>query len=143
MTDYQPAAPGYPPAAQPLSPADEKLWSTLAHVGNVLGFLPSLLIFLILGPRGAKVKQESREALNFVITATIAVIALTIVTAVVTGIASAAPSGIGLLFGLIALLTGLVQFAVYVLVIVFSIVAAVRVNNGGSYRYPISLRLVK
>lgn len=143
MTDPQPAAPGYPPAAQPLSPADEKLWSTLAHVGNVLGFLPSLLIFLILGPRGAKVKQESREALNFVITATIAVIALTIVTAVVTGIASAAPSGIGLLLGLIALLIGLVQFAVYVLVIVFSIVAAVRVNNGGSYRYPISLRLVK
>ena len=38
---------------------------------------------------------------------------------------------------------GLVQFAVYVLVIVFSIVAAVRVNNGGSYRYPISLRLIK
>lgn len=143
MTDPQPASPGYPPAAQPLSPADEKLWSTLAHVGNVLGFLPSLLIFLILGPRGATVKQESREALNFVITATIAVIALTIVNAVVTGIASAAPSGIGLLFGLIALLIGLVQFAVYVLVIVFSIVAAVRVNNGGSYRYPISLRLVK
>lgn len=143
MTDPQPAAPGYPPAAQPLSPADEKLWSTLAHVGNVLGFLPSLLIFLILGPRGATVKQESREALNFVITATIAVIALTIVSAIVTGIASAAPSGIGLLFGLIALLIGLVQFAVYVLVIVFSIVAAVRVNNGGSYRYPISLRLIK
>lgn len=138
MTDYQPAA-----AAQPLSPADEKLWSTLAHVGNILGFLPSLLIFLILGPRSATVKQESREALNFVITATIAVIGLTIVSAIVGGIASAAPSGIGLLFGLLALLIGLVQFAVYVLVIVFSIVAAVRVNSGGSYRYPISLRLVK
>lgn len=138
MTDYQPAA-----AAQPLSPADEKLWSTLAHVGNILGFLPSLLIFLILGPRSAKVKQESREALNFVITATIAVIGLTIVSAIVGGVASAAPSGIGLLFGLLALLIGLVQFAVYVLVIVFSIVAAVRVNSGGSYRYPISLRLVK
>ncbi|WP_375407410.1 DUF4870 domain-containing protein [uncultured Amnibacterium sp.] len=143
MTDPQPASPGYPPAAQPLSPADEKLWSTLAHVGNVLGLLPSLLIFLILGPRGPKVKQESREALNFVITAIIAIVALAIIGAIASGIGAAAPSGIGLLFGLITLLIGLVQFAVYVLVIVFSIVAAVRVNNGGSYRYPFALRLIK
>jgi uncharacterized Tic20 family protein len=137
MTDYQPAA------AQPLAPADENLWSTLAHVGNVLGFLPSLLIFLILGPRSARVKQESREALNFVITAIIAFVALAIVSAILSGIASASPSGIAVLFGLLILLVGLVQFAVYVLVIVFSIVAAVRVNNGGSYRYPFSLRLIK
>jgi hypothetical protein len=138
MTDYQPSA-----AAQPLSPADEKLWATLAHVGNVLGFLPSLLILLILGPRSARVKEESREALNFVITAILALVALSIINAIISGIAYAAPSGVALLFGLLALLIGLVQFAIYVLVIVFSIVAAVRVNNGGSYRYPVSLRLIK
>jgi len=138
MSDYQPAA-----AARPLSPADENLWSTLSHVGNILGFLPSLLIFLILGPRSARVRQESREALNFVITAIIALVALAIVGAVVTGLYWASPNGIDVIFGLLGLLINLVQFAVYVLVIVFSIVAAVRVNNGGSYRYPFALRLIK
>jgi uncharacterized Tic20 family protein len=138
MTDYQPAA-----SVQPLSPADEKLWSTLAHVGNVLGFLPSLLIFLILGPRSGHVKQESREALNFVITIAIAEIALGIVSFVLGAIATAAPNAIAVLFLLLGLLVGLLQFAGYILLIVLSIVAAVRVNNGGTYRYPLSLRLIK
>jgi uncharacterized Tic20 family protein len=130
-------------SAPPLSPADENLWSTLAHIGNVIGFLPSLLIFLILGPRSPRVRQESREALNFVITGLIAWVALWIAGAVVGGIANALPSGIGLLFGLIGLLIGLAAFAVWVVVVVLSIVAAVRVNSGGSYRYPFSLRLIK
>ena len=145
MTDYQPAAPDFQPGApaQPLSPADEKLWSTLAHVGNIVGFLPSLLIFLILGPRSAQVKEQSREALNFVITIAIAEVALVVLSIIIGAIADAAPSGIGLLIGLVGLLIGLVQFAVYVALIVFSIVGAVRVNAGGSYRYPFSLRLIK
>jgi uncharacterized Tic20 family protein len=138
MTQSQPAY-----STQPLSPADENLWSTLAHLGNVLGFLPSLLILLILGPRSARVRQESREALNFVLTALIVWIALWVVGIVVGTIANAAPSGIGLLFVLLGLLVGLAEFAVWVLLVVFSIVAAVRVNSGASYRYPFSLRLIK
>jgi uncharacterized Tic20 family protein len=138
MTESQPGA-----DVQPLSPADAKLWSTLAHVGNVVGFLPSLLILLILGPRSARVREESREALNFVITAIIAEVVLVVVSVVLGAIVSNAPPAIVLLFALIALLIGLVEFAVYVALIAFSIVAAVRVNNGGSFRYPFSLRLVK
>ena len=138
MTESQPTA-----AAQPLNPADEQLWSTLAHVGDVIGLLPSLLIFLILGPRSARVRQESREALNFVITAIIAWVALLVVGRILCVLVRTAPSGVGLIFGLRGLLVGLAQFAVWVLVVVFSIVAAVRVNNGGSYRYPFALRLVK
>jgi hypothetical protein len=138
MTQSQPAA-----AAQPLSPADEKLWSTLAHVGNVIGFLPSLLIFLILGPRSARVRQESREALNFVITAAIAYIALAILGVILGVLRANSPGGIDLIFGLLGLLDGFAEFAVWILLVVFSIVAAVRVNNGGSFRYPLSLRLIK
>ena len=137
MTQYEPAA------AQPLSPADEKLWSTLAHVGNIIGFLPSLLIFLILGDRGAHVRQESKEALNFVITATIAYVVLLVLSGILGIVGANAPSGISLIFGLLGLLVGLAEFAVWILLVVFSIVAAVRVNNGGSYRYPFSLRLIK
>jgi uncharacterized Tic20 family protein len=138
MTESQPTSP-----ARPLSPSDENLWSTLAHIGNVLGFLPSLLILLILGPRSTRVRQESREALNFVITAIIVWVALWVVGIVVGSIADAAPSVIGLLFVLLGLLIGLAEFAVWVLLVVFSIVAAVRVNSGASYRYPFSLRLIK
>ena len=137
MSESQPAY-----SAPPLSSADENLWSTLAHIGNVVGFLPSLLILLILGPRSRRVRQESREALNFVITAFIAWIALWIAGAVVGGVANALPPAVGLVFGLIGLLIGLASFAVWVLVVVFSIVAAVRVNGGASYRYPFSLRLI-
>lgn len=138
MTQSQPGG-----AAQPLSPADETLWSTLAHVGNIVGFLPALLIFLILGPRSVRVREESKEALNFVITAAIAYVALVILGVIVGTIGANAPSGVGLLFGLTGLLVGLAEFAVWILLVVFSIVAAVRVNNGGSYRYPLSLRLIK
>lgn len=138
MTDYQPAA-----AIRPLSPSDENLWSTLAHVGNIIGILPSLLIFLILGPRSERVKQESREALNWVITVAIAEVALLILWTIVGAIAATAPRGIDLLFGLIAGLVWLVIFAVGIVNVVFSIVAATRVSSGGSYRYPFALRLVK
>ena len=138
MSESQPG-----PAAQPLSPADETLWSTLAHVGNVLGFLPSLLILLILGPRSTRVRQESREALNFVLTATIALVALWVLGAVVDTLYAGLPRGIDLIFGLLGLLVRLAQFAVWVVVVVFSILAAVRVNSGGTYRYPVALRLVR
>jgi uncharacterized Tic20 family protein len=138
MTESQPAA-----AAQPLSPADEKLWSTLAHIGNIIGFLPSLLIFLILGPRSLRVREESKAALNFVITAIIVWVALWIVGGIINALYSVTPSGLDIVFLLLGFIIGLAQFAVWILLIVFSIVAAVRVNAGGSFRYPVSLHLIK
>ncbi|WP_375387861.1 DUF4870 domain-containing protein [uncultured Amnibacterium sp.] len=138
MSQVPPGAP-----APPLSPADEKLWSTLAHIGNIVGFLPSLLILLILGPRSPRVREASKEALNFVITAILAWVALWIVGLVVTVIYINTPSGVDVIFGLLGTLINLAQFAIWVLVVVFSIVAAVRVNAGGSFRYPVSLRLIK
>ena len=130
-------------APAPLSASDERLWASLAHFGNILGFLPSLLIFLILGPRSTLVKEQSREALNFVITAAIAFAVVYVVGLVVGGIAGAAPNAVAVLFALISLLIGLVGFAVWVTYVVFSIIAGVRVNGGGVFRYPFSLRLVR
>ena len=141
----QPLPPPPPASAgQPLTPPDENTWSTVAHIGNIVGFLPSLLIFLILGPRSARVKTEAREALNFVITATAAWIALAIVGAVFFGVyLTSSSDALDVILSLVRGLISLLQFAIWVLVIVFSIVAAVRVNKGGSYRYPLSLRLIK
>jgi uncharacterized Tic20 family protein len=138
MSESTPVSPGLP-----LSPADANLWSTLAHIGNVVTPVPPLLIFLILGPRSARVRQESREALNFGITAFLGLIALWILGGVVNAIYSALPSGIDIFFGLLGLLITLAEFAIWVVVVVFAILAAVRVNAGGSYRYPFALRLIK
>ncbi|MGT2426801.1 DUF4870 domain-containing protein [Amnibacterium kyonggiense] len=129
-------------AAPPLTPADEQLWSTLAHLGNIVGFVPSLLILLVLGPRSARVRQESREALNFVITATIAWVALLIVGRVLGVLYDALPTGIDLVFGLLGFLVGLAQLGIWLVVVVLAIAAAVRIGNGGSFRYPLALRLV-
>ena len=72
MTDQPPANP-YSAAPQPLSPADEKLWATLVHVGGIFfGFIPSLIGFLVLGNRGPFVRGHSATALNFQLTMIIA-----------------------------------------------------------------------
>lgn len=132
-----------PYAAQPLSPSDEKLWASLAHFGNILGLLPSLLIFLILKDRSVRVRQESKEALNWIITVAIAIVALVIVGIFFTIFIAFLPSGIDVIFILLNGLVGFLYFAVYVVNIIFSIIGGVRVNGGGSYRYPVNLRLIK
>ena len=132
-----------PYAAQPLSPSDEKLWASLAHFGNILGLLPSLLIFLILKDRSVKVRQESKEALNWIITVAIAFVALIIIGTIFTVLGAALPSGIDIIFGLLGGLVGFLYFALYVVNIIFAILGGVRVNQGGSYRYPFNLRLIK
>ncbi len=142
MSASQPSPPPRPTPVRPLSPADEQLWSVLAHVGNVLWFLLSLLILLILGPRSTRVRQEAKEALNASITATIAWVVLQVAGAVVGAVGAHAPIGIDLLFILTGGLISLLQFAVWVLLVVLSVVAAVRVSSGGGFRYPLALRLI-
>jgi uncharacterized Tic20 family protein len=102
----------------------------LAHFGGVLGILPSLIIWLIFKDRGAKTNVEGKEALNFQITVTIVQIVLYILGTLLAIIF------IGFLFYLLA-------FVVWVATVIFSILGGVKVNAGGSYRYPVSIRLIK
>jgi len=117
MTDSAPA-----PAA-PLSENDDKLWASLAHLGGILGFLPALIIWLVLKDRGAKVNVEAKEALNFQLTILIAYIVGAVLSVVIIG--------------------GLISLAAWVLALIFSIIGFTRVNAGGSYRYPFAIRLIK
>lgn len=117
MTEATPA-----PAA-PLSEAEDKQYAGLAHLLGILGILPSLIIFLVFKDRGAKTNVESKEALNFQITMLGAEIIGYILTFVLIGL--------------------LIIPAVYVVRIIFSIIAFMKVNEGGSYRYPFALRLIK
>ena len=130
MTDpAQPAQPAPQPAA-PLTEAEDKQWASFAHLGGILWLLPSLIIWLIFKDRGVRTNVEAKEALNWQITFLIGWVALTIIGTILLFV------GIGIIFTLLS-------WALYILNVVFSILGFVKVNNGGSYRYPFALRLIK
>ncbi|MEO8908130.1 MAG: DUF4870 domain-containing protein [Microbacteriaceae bacterium] len=158
----QPSAPGQPGAqqpyaaaeAEPFTAAQDKQYAMWAHLGGavsilafftgwlaILAIVPALVIYLVFGKRGTLTKQEAKEALNFQITMVAAMIIWAILAAIITT---------ALLFSLnlalwttVILILALVGWALVVLDVVFSIVAAMRVNGGGSYRYPFAIRFIK
>lgn len=133
MTDAPPPT----VAAAPLTAAEDKLWASLAHFGGIVGILPSLIVFLVFRERGERTKQESREALNWQITFTSGWIALSIIGAIISFVAySARVYVVGDLVGYLPLIWWIVNA-------VLSVLGGVKVQGGGSYRYPFALRLVK
>ena len=117
----QQGAQGY---SQELSPSDQRLWATLAHIGGILfSVIGPLVVFLVQKDKGLYVTEQSKEALNFQITLLIGYVVSGVLTIVVIGI-----------IGLVVL---------PVLAIVFGIIAAIAANKGENYRYPLTLRLVK
>ena len=118
----QPAAGPQQPyaAAAPLDPAQDKQWASFAHLGGILWFLPSLIIWLVFKDRGRLTDQEAKEALNWQITWIIAWVASQIIGIIIGSFTF----GIGyLIFGL------LIPWALYILNLVFSILGFVRVNS--------------
>ncbi|WP_157156370.1 MULTISPECIES: DUF4870 domain-containing protein [unclassified Diaminobutyricimonas] len=108
---------------QPLSPADEKLWATLIHLGGIFfSFVPALIGYLVFKDRGPFVRDHARVALNFQITMIIAYI--------VGGITS------------ILLIGFLILAAAGILVVVFSIIAAITANRGEYYKYPLTIPFI-
>ncbi|MRI89910.1 DUF4870 domain-containing protein [Aggregicoccus sp. 17bor-14] len=104
----------------PAPTQDEKTWGLLSHLsGILLGFLGPLIAMLVKGKESAWINTQAKEALNFEITA---LLAYTVIGAITCG------------FGLLLL---------WPLVTVFHIIAAMKANNGETYRYPATLRLVK
>lgn len=111
-------------AAQPLSPSDEKLWSTLVHIGGIFfNFLPALIGYVVLKERGPFVRQHTGTALNFQLTLLIA-------------------SAVGVVT-LVILIGFLILAAVGVANLVFSILAAVAANKGEFYEYPLAIKFIK
>jgi uncharacterized Tic20 family protein len=140
MTEATPA----PAPAGPLSEAEDKQWASFAHLGGILFILPSLIIFLVFKDRGAKTKVEAKEALNWQITFAILWIVAQIIVAIITAIAVGAAIATGAygatgITGILWLLPG----AVWVVNVIFSILGFVKVNSGGSYRYPFAFRFIK
>ena len=122
----QPQQPYGAQPQQPLRPDEEKTWSLLAHLGGILfSFLAPLVVWLVFKGRGPFLDDQAKEALNFQITVVIAYIAAGILAGITVGVLFFLP------------------FVVGIAALVFSILAAVAVNKGQWYRYPLTLRLVK
>ena len=128
-----PPPPPPPPAPEPLPgtpSAEARQWALFAHLsalagmiipfGNIIG---PLIIWQVKKAEFPFVDDQGKEALNFNITAALAFLVAMALTIVLIGV----------------LLMPLVGIAW----LVFTILAAIKANNGESYRYPVSLRLVK
>jgi uncharacterized Tic20 family protein len=111
--------------------AEERQWALVAHLSGLVasalggfGFLGPLVVWLVKKDQSVFVADQAKEALNFQIAVTIALLVsfgIAIVTCV--GAILLPIVGIGSL--------------------VFSIVAAVEANKGVYYRYPYSIRLIQ
>ena len=114
---------------QPLSPDQERLWATLAHLLSfvaayiALGFLAPLIVLLLFGQRSPYVRAHAVESLNFNLS--------WLLYAIV---------GVLLIFIGIGILILIALGIAYVILIV---VASIRANNGVFYRYPLTIRFVR
>jgi uncharacterized Tic20 family protein len=113
---------GYVPTTE-MTPADQRLWATLTHIGGVLfGFLAPLITYLVLKDRGAFVRAHTAAALNFQLTILIAYVVGYILVFIIIG--------------------GLVVLAAAVVSIIFGIMAAIAANKGEFYTYPMAIKFV-
>ncbi|MFB2582104.1 DUF4870 domain-containing protein [Herbiconiux sp. P15] len=118
------------PVQAPLSPAEDKQWAMLGQLGGILGWIPPLIIWLIFKDRGPLTNQEAKESLNFQITVAIFVVGLYIIGTILAFIF------IGFLFYFLA-------WAVQIVGLILAIIAGVKVNGGGTYRYFFNFRFIK
>jgi uncharacterized Tic20 family protein len=121
-----PQSAGQPPAGAPLDDAQTRQWAGLAHLGGILWIVPGLIIWLVFRERSGFVNQEGKKAVNFQITLLIALVAIAILNIVL-------PS----------FLVSLLQLAVWIVSLLFSIQGYQAVQRGQAYRYPFSLELIK
>ncbi len=97
--------------------------AVLAQIlGIFLGFIGPLIIYLVT-PNEGYTKTESKEALNFWITITIAYVIGAVLTFILIG--------------------GLIMAAAGIYGIIMAIIAAMACSKGEDYRYPFAIRLIK
>lgn len=129
----RPPNPGPTPPAYgapvPLDDAQTRQWAGLAHLGGILGFVPSLVIWLVFRERSGFVDQEAKKALNFQLTVLIGYFAASILNFAISG--------------LLGFLLSLLSLAIWVVAVIFSVQGYQAVQRGQAYKYPFSLDLIK
>lgn len=111
----------------PLTPSEDRQWATIAHFGAFLGFVPSLVVFIVFRSRGPFSEQESKEALNFTLPLTVVAVAMNILAFLPI---------MGAIFGVIAVL-------LWLFMTISGVIAGIEVNKGRPYRYPFNLRIIR
>jgi len=102
---------------------DSKNLGLLIWIGTIFfGFIPSLILFLV-KKDDPYVLDQSKEALNWSITAMIGYVAGAILSLILIGV--------------------LVILAVGICHLVFCVMGAIAVSNGKTFRVPFALRLIK
>ncbi len=112
-----------PPALPPKG--NDKIWSMLSHLSMLVGvgiILP-LVVYLAMRHESEYLAQNAKEALNFHISIYIYCLCCVPLVFIVIGIP------ILMLIGISSL--------------ILAIIATVKASDGGCYRYPLTLRLVK
>ena len=102
---------------------DDKNIATITHIGGtVFSFVPALIVWILKKDENPYIEDQAKEALNFQITMVLAY----------------------MLAGVLSwILIGLIFFPIiWVLNIVFCIIAAISTSKGETYRYPFALRLI-
>lgn len=103
---------------------DDKTMALIAHIGGILvPILVPLIIMVTKGEKSPWLRAQAVEALNFQIAIFIAYIICSVLTFACIG---------ALLFPV-----------VWLAAVILGIMGGLKVNEGVSYRYPFSLRLVK
>ena len=108
-------------------PRAERRWSTVAHLGGLLGPLPALVIHLWQRNRGPFVAAQTTEALNFQITMLIAYAGSTIA---------------GHIIDVVLRQVIILHPVVWLFSAVLSVLAALAARRGVNHRYPWTLRIV-
>ena len=114
-------SPNATPSTEPSS--DDKNIATITHLGGtVFSFVPGLLVWILKKDDSAYLADQAKEALNFQISVLIAYF--------ISGI-------------LVWLLIGFLLIPlIWLLNVVFCIIAAISSSKGETYRYPFCLRLI-
>ena len=108
---------------------NERLWAMFCHLGTLATWFPfanviiPMTIWLVKKETSPLVNDQGKEALNFQIT-------------ILVGYAICVPLCF-VLIGIPAI------FALFLYHVVFSIVAAIKSNEGLAYRYPYTFRLIE
>jgi uncharacterized Tic20 family protein len=126
-------SPSAPAPQAPLSAEQDNQWASFAHLGGILSFVPSLIIWLIFKDRGSHTNVEAKEALNFQIAVVIGQIVILILNTILTVVT----------LGFWGLIGWILPLALWVLSVVFCIQGFVKAKDGGSYRYPLNIRFIK
>jgi uncharacterized Tic20 family protein len=127
----QPSAAPQPQAT--LSAEQDNQWASFAHLGGILSFVPSLIIWLVFKDRGSHTNTEAKEALNFQIAMVIGQVAIFILNAILTFAT----------LGFWGLIGWILPLALWVISVIFCIQGFVKAKDGGSYRYPLNIRFIK